>query len=62
MIGRVAGYDAVLLDVLLPDRPELIRFRLQDGEYVESGRTAGRRRVRVSEPFPVTVDLARLVV
>ena len=48
--------------VVLPDRPELIRFRLVDGTSVEVGRTTGRRRVRVTEPYPVTIDLARLVV
>ena len=48
--------------VVLPDRPELIRFRLDDRVYVEAGRTTGRRRVRVTAPYVVTVDLARLVV
>jgi Uma2 family endonuclease len=48
---------------LFPDTPELIRFRLDDGgAYVEAGRTTGRRRVRVTEPFAVTIDLARVTV
>ena len=47
--------------VLVPDRPELVRFRLDDREYVEAGRTTGRRRVRVTEPFAVTIDLARVI-
>jgi len=48
--------------VLFPDRPELIRFRLEAGAYVEVGRTTGRRRVRITEPFAVTIDLARVIV
>ena len=48
--------------VVLPDRPELIRFRLVDGAYVEVGRTTGRRRVRITEPYAVSVDLASLMV
>lgn len=46
--------------VLVPEQPELIRFRLDDVACVEVGRTAGRRRVRVAEPFAVTLDLGRL--
>ena len=50
--------------VLLPDRPELIRYRLDESgaTYVEVGRTVGRRRVRVTDPYPVTIDLRRLIV
>ena len=48
--------------VLFPDTPELIRFRLDDSAYVEAGRTTGRRRVRITEPFAVTIDLARVTV
>lgn len=47
---------------VLPSRPELIRYRLEQGAYVEVGRHTGRRRVRVTDPFPVTIDLARLTV
>jgi len=47
---------------LFPDTPELIRFKLVDGAYVEVGRTSGKRRVRVTEPFAVTIDLARVTV
>ncbi len=46
--------------VLVPERPELIRFRLEGDAYVEVGRTVGRRRVRVGEPFALTLDLGRL--
>ena len=47
---------------LFSDTPELIRFRLDEGVYVEAGRTTGRRRVRITEPFAVTIDLARVTV
>jgi hypothetical protein len=47
---------------LFPDTPELIRFRLDDEAYAETGRTRGRRRVRITEPFAVTIDLARVTV
>lgn len=48
--------------VVFPARPELIRFELVDSSYREVGRTSGRRRVRVTAPFPVTIDLSRLPV
>jgi Uma2 family endonuclease len=47
---------------LFADTPELIRFELDDGAYVEIGRTTGRRRVRITKPFAVTIDLARVTV
>ena len=37
-------------------------FELVDGSYREVGRTTVRRRVRVTAPFPVTIDLSRLPV
>jgi Uma2 family endonuclease len=48
--------------VVMLHRLELVRFRLdpEAGAYVEAGRTTGRRRVRLTEPFPVTIDLGRL--
>jgi Uma2 family endonuclease len=50
--------------VLLPDRPELIRFALDEtaGAYVEAGRATAARVVRVREPFPIALDLARVTV
>lgn len=65
LVAKHAEYAAAGCEhywAVLPSRPELIRFQLDraTGTYVEVGRHTGRRRVRVTEPFAVTIDLRRL--
>jgi Uma2 family endonuclease len=47
--------------VVFADRPELIRHRIEDDRYVEVARHRGNRKVRITDPFLATIDLARIV-
>ena len=47
--------------IVVPDRAEIVRLRLEGDAYVEVGRLrADDGPVIVAEPFPVTIDAARL--
>ena len=47
--------------IVVPERAEIVRLRLDGDAYVEAGRIrADDGPTLVDEPFPVTVDTARL--
>ena len=51
--------------IVVPDRTEIVRFRLDatSGEYVEVGRVhGGDGPVTIDDPYPMTLDAARLQV
>lgn len=55
-----AGIPGYLRVDLGADGVDAAAYRLAGGRYVVSGRAASGQRLRLTEPFPVELDLARL--